>query len=101
VNKPSAPSTTGATADEDQEDDDDYLDDEDDPLLLDQITEEEFKEFESGMAVSRYDGRGNHVRVNCCAGLMKECLEVSQCDFWCSCYTIIILTENISLKVNW
>ena len=88
---------------DDDEDEDDFID-EDNPLLLDQvgtlcddlcasfknnqcilrmfnlhsfqITEDEFKEFESGMAVSRYDGRGNHVRVSCCSALMKECLEV-------------------------
>ena len=40
------------------------------------ITEDDFKDFEVGMAVSRYDGKGGRQRVNCCQGLMKDCLEL-------------------------
>ena len=75
-----------------------------------QITEDEFKEFESGMAVSRYDGRGNHVRVNCCSALMKECLEVIdseasyvlQCedleDLDLSALNLVVCRETLSVK---
>ena len=40
------------------------------------ITEDDFKDFEVGMSVSRYDGKGGRQRVNCCQGLMKDCLEL-------------------------
>ena len=75
-----------------------------------QITEDEFKEFESGMAVSRYDGRGNHVRVNCCSALMKECLEVIdaeashvlQCedleDLDLSALNLVVCRETLNVK---
>merc|ERR1719264_297607 len=109
--KPSAPPPVSSAEEdaEEDEDDDDFID-EDNPLLLDQITEDEFKDFESGMAVSRYDGRGNHVRVNCCSALMKECLEVIdseasyvlQCedleDLDLSALNLVVCRETLNVK---
>ena len=126
---PPPPPAQAPSADED-EDGDEFID-EDNPLLLDQvrrrrgfchslftispafhsqISEDEFKEFESGMAVSRYDGRGNHVRVNCCSALMKECLEVIdseashvlQCedleDLDLSALNMVVCRETLNVK---
>ena len=62
------------------------------------------------MAVSRYDGRGNHVRVNCCSALMKECLEVIdseasyvlQCedleDLDLSALNLVVCRETLNVK---